>query len=136
VKSGIAGLVGALAVAIAACHGHDQATTPAPAPAPVANSAPPPASPTLEAELTPAPDDPMAMMQLFSDQVCACHDKPCADDVVDHMVAWGQEMAQKSTNKTAAVAKEDAAKIASLSEKLARCLTAIAAAAINAQGAP
>jgi hypothetical protein len=118
-------------VVLAACSGSGQSTG-ATTPAPVANKAPPPSGP-LEAELTPAPDEPIAMMRQFSDQMCACHDKPCADEVTDRMMAWGQEMS-KTHAKAEPVGKDEATQIAKLSERFSNCLSVIATAAMNAQG--
>jgi hypothetical protein len=136
VKSGL-GIIGALAMAIAACGGSGQATgatTPAPTgrEAPPSNSAPPP---TFEAELSPPPDEPLAMMTLFTDQMCACHDRACADGVNDHMMAWGQQMAKNAGDKIKPVSGEEAKQIAEVAERFSKCLTAIATAAMNGSAA-
>lgn len=115
-------------MAIAACGGGGRSTT-ATTPPP-SNQAPPPASPKLEAELTPSPDDPVVAMTSFADQMCACHDKPCADQVSDRMMAWGHAMAKQANQDGHPTTDDDARRIAAMSERLARCLTAIA------QGAP
>jgi hypothetical protein len=115
-----------IVMVIAACGGGSQstaATTPPPAQPQAAASQP------LEAELTPAPDDALAAMTSFADQMCACHDQPCAEQVNDRMMAWGQQMA-KQVDQAHATTQDEARRIAAIAERFSRCLTAIA------QGAP
>lgn len=137
VNTGLLGMIGALAMAVASCGGGQAsgATTPAsPAaePAPVSNAAP--VSPTMEAELTPSRDNPLAMMTEFADDMCACHDRACADQVNDRMMKWGQEMARNAGSRAASVNGEEAKQIATISERFSVCLTAVFTTP-NAQGA-
>lgn len=83
-------------------------------------SAPPPVAPADEQGL--AARDAFVQMAEFRDDMCACHDKPCADQVSERMAIWGRMMARRggAPRRTAAEQHE----LAQTAEALAKCLAA------------
>ena len=123
-----------LFVMLAACGGGTKS-----APPPVSNEAPPPVA-TVEQSPQPANADApnrcedaktgeaakcaVATMEYYSNRMCACTDKACADTVNEALAAWGTHMA-----KTAGAAAEEkpdpelAKKSADIMTRYTECMT-------------
>lgn len=97
-------------------------------PTPVSNQPPPVEKPAPIAEAKRCEERTakcaVATMEVFSNQMCACTDKACADKVNEEMAAWGTEMAN-----TAGAARDEkpdpelAKKSADIMTRYTECMT-------------
>lgn len=91
---------------------------------PIANEVPrPPADAAIDAAPTGIAAV-FAKMTSFTDRMCACKDKACADAISDEMSKWGAEMA-KDADKNVKVTEDDAKRMAEITERFAKCMTAV-----------
>jgi hypothetical protein len=107
-----------LTLVLAACGGKSPPPTvqnevaPQPAPAP----APPPKS---ENEVV------MEKMRGFTDGMCACKDKVCADKVQEGMSAWAQQVARDAGDKPSPTPTEAELKaMTEVGQRYGECMTA------------
>jgi hypothetical protein len=69
----------------------------------------------------------MRAMQQFSDQMCACKDAPCAQQVADDMTKWSQQMAREHPDPPQ-MTEESTRRAMAIGEKMGQCMqTAMAA---------
>src|SRR5215211_4411744 len=89
-----------LLAVLVACGGGSKSSPP-----PISNQAPPPADRPMVAESTDTPPAPctedselakcaVATMEYYSNRMCACKDKACADSVNERLAKWGNELAK------------------------------------------
>ena len=62
----------------------------------------------------------MAKMTEFKNEMCACKDAKCAQDVSDKMTKWSQE--QSKNQKDSKPTEEDTKKFAAISEEMGQCM--------------
>lgn len=126
----------ALCLVLAGCGGSaPPPATPAPtptSPAPTPTRAdPPPATtgqpPDVEAILT--------KMQGFTDQMCACKDKPCAQHVSDDIAKWGDEMS-KQNPAPPSFSDDQTKRIQSIGEQLGSCMQKVMGGGADSQPTP
>jgi hypothetical protein len=109
-----------LVIMISACGGGKPATPP---PAPLSNvSTAPPADAAVDAHRSSAAEA-IAMMGKFSDAMCRCVDKACADRVVEDMSRWGTEMAKAASPHNERITEEDTRQMAVITEEMTKCMT-------------
>jgi hypothetical protein len=65
-------------------------------------------------------DDIMDAYEAFTDELCACKDKRCADKVVDKMSKWGQEMAKDYKDDKPDA--EQMRRITPIAERMSKCM--------------
>jgi hypothetical protein len=107
-----------VALAIVACGGTPSQTRPA-QPAPVATTEPsPPPAPPAERQSPKL----LAGMQAFSDAMCKCVDKLCADKVTADLVQWAQVNARPEDNHDR-ISEAEAHRMTDITETLTRCMT-------------
>jgi len=98
-----------------------------PAPAPVSNATPPPA---VDAPAAPAADRAgglIAKMSTYRDRMCACKDKPCAEQVNEEFTRWLQDMAKNAeSEKATATNEEDAKRLADGATQYQECYMKLA----------
>jgi len=99
------------ALAIAACGGGQPPASP---PAPVVV----PADAAVDAPLTGVAAI-LAQQAKFTDEMCRCADKPCADRVNAAMTKWGQEL--PASELDAKVGHADAETLGALLDRLNHC---------------
>ena len=110
---------GLFAIMLAACGGSQQ-----PPPPPVSNSVP---APPVDAAVDAAPTGSAAMlakMTQFTDEICTCSDRACADHVSEQISQWGQEMA-KSYDRDAKPTEDDVKRMTSIAQRMTTCMTRI-----------
>jgi len=78
--------------------------------------------------MQPRHPDPLArvarQLTIFTDAICACHDKQCADGVNDVLTRWAQELARDQQQQAQATPTEDQMKeFQVLGERYATCMT-------------
>jgi hypothetical protein len=103
------------ALAIVACGGGQP-----PAPAPIVA----PADATVDAPLTGVAAI-LVQQATFTDEMCRCTDKACADRVNAAMTKWGQEL--PASDLDAKVGHADAEKLGALLDRLNHCFDAASA---------
>src|SRR5258706_16425686 len=70
----------------------------------------------------PPVDESYAKMREFTDRMCDCADKRCADQITEEMSAWSREMAKRS-GKHAKLSALDTKRMAATTEELTKCMT-------------
>ena len=60
----------------------------------------------------------------FKDQMCACHDKACADHVQDDLVQWSSEMAKSPDMRPGSFTEEQMRAMQDLGTNYAECMMA------------
>jgi hypothetical protein len=70
----------------------------------------------------------MAKMSEFKNEMCACKDAKCAQEVSDKMTKWSQEQS-KNQKEPPKMSEEDTKKAAAIGEEMGKCMQA-------AMGAP
>jgi len=119
-----------LSIALVACGAHS--------PAPLSNratvrsaetaaGAPPPATAGVAATL--------ARLEQFSDDMCGCPDRDCADRVVDDMARWAQDLASAGAATPRVNVAEDA-RAKAAADRVSRCMSAVYARRTGARAAP
>jgi hypothetical protein len=93
---------------------------------PVSNTPEPPQPPAHVAmHAAPAPgsfEEAIGKMSGFRDDMCACSDKACADNVTDAMGKWAQEVAMKDDRRRFHKTSEDETKqMAQVAEDFTKC---------------
>lgn len=79
----------------------------------------------------------VAMMEQFSDKMCACKDKACADLVNEEMTKWGTEMAkQAGADYDERPDPELARKSADIMTRYTECMTKLMMAGASGAGGP
>ncbi len=68
-------------------------------------------------------DEVMARLTTFTDQMCACHDKGCATQVMDGLTAWSTEMARTQSPKPVDLDDATRQRMSQLGERLGQCIT-------------
>ena len=77
----------------------------------------------------------LAKLRQFSDDMCSCKDRDCADRVVDEMMTWAQDLAAADQAHPRVNSAEDAeAKAAT--DRVSRCMSAVYARQAGSTGAP
>ena len=114
-------------IALAACGATPQA--------PLSNHA---SAPTVDAGADAAPVGvaaTLAKLRQFSDDMCRCKDRDCADRVVDEMTSWAQDLASADQAHPRVNSAEDAeAKAAT--DRVSRCMSAVYARRAGSTGTP
>jgi hypothetical protein len=119
-----------VAFVLAACGGSQQSPPP-----PVSNSVPaPPPDAAIDAPPTGIAAA-FAKLNEFSDAMCKCQDRACADRITQEMTAWGQEMA-RSAERPERVSDEDSKRLADITERMTQCMSAIYTKAAGSGSAP
>ncbi len=59
----------------------------------------------------------------FTDQMCACKDKACAEKVNDAMTRWGQEVAHEEPSFVDRIDEKTQARISDIVKRLSDCMT-------------
>jgi hypothetical protein len=68
----------------------------------------------------------MAKLKDFTDEMCACPDKACAEAVSKSMEQWAKEMGEDEGRELAATMTEDDKKEATtIAERMAKCMMAV-----------
>lgn len=80
------------------------------------------APPATQAEQQTAARDAILQMAEFRDDMCACTDKPCVDQVTERMRIWGRMMA--SRGEAPQRSPEEKAELAQITEALGKCIAA------------
>ncbi len=63
-------------------------------------------------------------MTEFTDRMCACKDKACAEALSDEMSRWGTEIA-KQPHMDEKVSDADAKRMADITDRFSKCMTAL-----------
>ena len=63
----------------------------------------------------------MPKMEAFRDEMCACHDVACVQQVSDEMVKWSQELAK--TNKQPKLSDDQTKRATEIGQTMAACMT-------------
>jgi hypothetical protein len=103
------------AIALAACGG----SQPQPSPPPATATAP------GDAAVDASRADPaasLAKMSQFSDEMCKCVDRECAERVTEAMTRWAQEMVTRHSDEVT-MSDSDTRRMAQISERIATCVT-------------
>ena len=127
----------ALSIALVAC---------AASPPPLSNHAtePPPLSnhatePPAEAEAARASSSgvaaTLARLERFSDEMCGCGDRDCADRVVDDMMRWSHELTSAGEGSPL-VSGVQGARAKAAADRVSRCMAAVYARRGGATAAP
>jgi hypothetical protein len=67
-------------------------------------------------------DESIAKMREFTDRMCDCADKRCADQITEEMSDWSREMAKRS-RKPERLSELDTKRMAATTEELTKCMT-------------
>ncbi len=65
-----------------------------------------------------------AKMTEFTDRMCACKDKACAEALSEEMNRWGTEVA-KQPHMDEKVSDADAKRMADITDRFSKCMTAL-----------
>ncbi len=96
-------------------------------------SSPPPTEPVVENKPTPTPvhasapramtdaEQAMDAMERFADRLCDCRDARCAQEVIDDMTQWSQEMTKRGSEPPR-MTEEDTKRAAEIGERAGRCM--------------
>jgi hypothetical protein len=69
----------------------------------------------------------LAMFSGFTDQLCACTNKACADNVQDDMMKWAQDLARHADRDMGSPSPEFAKRMTTISERYIKCYTTVVA---------
>jgi len=120
----------ALSIALAAC---------AASPAPLSNHAPEPAAP-VPAQAEARRDPPgvagtLARLERFSDEMCGCPDRDCADRVVDDMMRWSHDLTSAGEGSPL-VSGVQGARAKAAADRVSRCMAVVYARRARANATP
>ena len=70
-------------------------------------------------------DESYAKMRDFTDRMCDCTDKRCADQITEEMSDWSREMAKRSgkPGKPGKLSELDTKRMAATTEEFTKCVT-------------
>jgi hypothetical protein len=86
--------------------------------------APEPAPHAMKAPRKPEPERVVDVMARFRDQMCACRDKACADQVQDGMNRWSSDVAKDlgSDREDRKLGEDDIKELTAVTEAYGRCM--------------
>lgn len=67
-------------------------------------------------------DEAIGKMKKFSDDMCACKDKACAEKVTAEMTKYGEEAAKKDAAKATTPTEAQAKEMVDSSKKMGECM--------------
>ena len=118
----------ALSIALIACAASQPQPLSNRAPEPAAQAQPQGGPPTAVAAT-------LARLERFSDEMCGCRDRDCADRVVDDMMRWSHDLASAG-EANPHVNGVQGARAKAAADRVSRCMATVYARRASADAAP